>query len=48
MVKYGEFLEYFLNDEKAAENIYTDILVNYSGSPYFETVRLHLRKLIDK
>lgn len=47
MVKYGEFLEYFLKEKNKAESIYTDILINYSDSPYFETVRLHLRGLID-
>ncbi|MDA3871318.1 MAG: hypothetical protein PF551_03075 [Candidatus Marinimicrobia bacterium] len=47
MVKYGEFLEYFLSDKNGAETIYTNILVNYSNTPYFDTVRLHLRKIID-
>ncbi|MEA3500309.1 MAG: tetratricopeptide repeat protein [Candidatus Marinimicrobia bacterium] len=46
MVKYGEFLEYFLNEKNNAETVYTNILVNYSDSPYFDTVRLHLRKII--
>jgi hypothetical protein len=47
MAKYGEFLEYFLSDQNGAETIYTNILVNYSNTPYFDAVRLHLRKIID-
>lgn len=47
MIKYGEFLEYFLNEKDNAETVYTNILINYSDSPYFDSVRLHLRGLIE-
>ncbi|MEA1986766.1 MAG: hypothetical protein U9N76_04685 [Candidatus Marinimicrobia bacterium] len=46
-IKYAEYYEYYLNNKKKSENIYTDFLMNYSDSPYFNMVRLHLRKLIN-
>jgi hypothetical protein len=45
-IKYGEYLEYLKSDIPGAIERYTDFLLAFPQSSYYETVRLHTRQLI--
>ncbi len=45
-VKYGEYLEFLEREMVRAIEHYTDFLIAFPQSSYYETVRLHTRKLI--
>ena len=45
-VRYGEYLEFIVNDNPRAIEHYTDFLLAFPQSSYYETLRLHARKLI--